>query len=250
MIGRTRVSQLLAGYRDRPPADRKAIADVLIALSDLLIDIPEITELDINPLLADATGVIALDARIVLSKPPSPVTDRLAIRPYPETLVRQLDIDGGKLTIRPIRPRDADALHAMTERTQVEDLNLRFHGGIHHLTGPILARLTQIDYDREMALVAEEGDGAIAGVARLVFDPEFETAECAIIVRSDIQRHGVGQALTTDLLAYARTRGARTVTGDILTGNAGTIELARRFGASCSLKTGEPDLTRATFTLS
>lgn len=246
MIDRTRVSRLLAGYRDRRAADRDAIISVLIALSDLMIDLPQVAELDINPLLADSEGVIALDARVVV-RPPSIGSSPLAIRPWPQELSNETAIQGRQVRIRPIRPDDADRLMAFAARTRAEHIQLRFHGAVAAINPATAARLCQIDYDREMVLVAEEPDGAVTGVVRLVFDPDFESAECAIIVRSDAQGHGLGQALLNQALDYARGRGALRVWGDVMSDNTATLDLARRLGAVCQRCADDLAVTQVEF---
>lgn len=251
MIEKTRVAKLLAGYRDRPPADLAAISDVLVALSDMIVDLPEIAELDINPLLADDAGVIALDARILVRQAPENAMNRLAIKPYPAAFCREIRVAAGeRFSVRPIRPEDAPALSEMARRTAPDDLRLRFHGAMHGLDGAAAARLSQIDYDREMALVAIAPDEGIAGVARLVFDPDFARAEYALIVRTDLQGRGLGRALLDQALDYAQERGARTVWGDVLIENADMITLARALGAHLEAVEGASELTRTTFILS
>lgn len=232
MIARTNVFKLLSGYRDRPPADLDAIARTLVALSDLIVEIPEIDELDINPLLADENGVLALDARIVARPFVGEPTRRLSIGPYPAHLAHDITLlDGAVIHLRPIRPEDETALITLGERTEAEHMRLRFHGPMKGLSHALAARLSQIDYDREMALIALEPDGAIAGVVRIAFDPNFETGEYAIIVRSDRQGRGLGRALMREALAHARSRGVPALWGDVLEENRKMIELARELGA-------------------
>ncbi len=233
MIACTRVAKLLAGYRDRSPADVEAIANALVSIADLVIDIPEISELDVNPLLADADGVIALDARIVVKPARGAADARLAIRPYPDHLSGSITLaDGVSFRVRAIQPSDADAIVAMARRTDPEHLRLRFHGTLREVSPEQAARLTQIDYDREMALVAIDASGAFAGVARLVVDPDFERAEYAIIVRTDVQGRGLGRLLLTRLLAYAKSRGVQRVWGDVMPESKNMLALARELGAS------------------
>jgi acetyltransferase len=247
MIARTRVAKLLSGYRDRPPADLDAVARALISISDLAIDIPEIAELDVNPLLADNAGVIALDARIVVRASSGSPEARLAIRPYPAALVHEIKLeDGSMFTVRPIRPGDAAGLADMARRTSAEHLRLRFHGAVRDLAPGAAARLTQIDYDREMAFVASTPDGAIAGVARIVFDPDFAAAEYAIIVRSDVQGRGLGRGMLGGLLQYARDRGAGRVWGVVLAENESMLTMAREMGAALERT---PDGVRTEFRL-
>jgi acetyltransferase len=241
MIGRTRVARLLAGYRGRPPADLDAIAQVLIGLGALAADLPEVTELDINPLLTDVGGVIALDARMSIRRPDA-ATPRIAILPYPEDLVRKVATRGGEaLTLRPVRPQDAPALIEFVDGCKPEDVHLRFNGGMLHLSPDLAARFSQIDYDRQMALLAEDASGAILGVARLVSDPQGERAEYALMVRSDRQKHGLGTQLFEAILDYARQCGLQEVWGDVARDNGRMLELAEGLGFR---REGASDLAR------
>jgi acetyltransferase len=226
LIESTRVARRLAGYRDRPQADLAAIADVLVRLARLAVDLPEIAELDINPLLADAGGVLALDARARLGEP----AVRPAICPYPENLVQPAEIGGHDLVIRPVRPQDAAGLQDLIARSEADDVRLRFGSSLHRLSDPVARRLSQIDYDREMALVAEASDGSILGVARLVGDPRGETAEFALMVRSDFRDRGLGRRLLADLLAYAAGRGLQEVWGEVGVSNTRMLEMADALG--------------------
>lgn len=243
MIDRPRVSRLLAGYRDRAPADLDAITAALVALSQMVIDHPTIWELDINPLLADHDGVIALDARIVV-RAGTKIADRLAIRPWPRELVRDTRINGRSIELRPIRPGDAASLMQFASRTRASDLRMRFHGAVSQISETTATRLCQIDYDREMVLVAQEADAAFSGVVRLVFDPDFEAAEMAIIVRSDVQRQGLGQMLLEEALRYARLRGAKRVFGEVLSDNVATLQLARKVGGQLRRAPEDATVTR------
>ncbi|MBX3499083.1 MAG: bifunctional acetate--CoA ligase family protein/GNAT family N-acetyltransferase [Alphaproteobacteria bacterium] len=219
LIARTRVAKLLAGYRDRPGCDIGALADVLVRLAELAADHAEIVELDINPLLADAQGALALDARIRIERAALRGADRLAICPYPKELEGMLSLrDGEQLPLRPIRPEDEPALLRLIERTSPEDRRFRFFHPIRTLSHRSAAALCQIDYDREMALVVEADDG-LAAVARFHADPDRVTAEFAILVRSDLKRRGIGSALMQALIGVARQRGIGTLEGDVLKDN-------------------------------
>lgn len=226
MIARTRVSNLLQAHRDRTPADLDAVADVLARLSRLATDLPEIAELDINPLLADADGVLALDARVRLE----PAGVRAALRPYPSELTTTVEVDGVVLTLRAIRPDDADRLIALVERCDPEDLRFRFGAAVRHLPLAWARRLAQIDYERQLAIVAEAPDGDLLGVVRLASDPEGETAEFALLVRSDWRNRGLGRRLLQALLAIARARGVRRVWGDVSLDNGRMLDLAEHLG--------------------
>jgi acetyltransferase len=246
MIGRTRMARLLAGYRDRPPADESAIADVLVRLSTLAADLPAIAELDINPLLADEKGVLALDARIRITAKPAV---RPAICPYPAELARTLEIAGDALELRAIRPNDALRLVDLVARSDSEDVRLRFRTGLKRLPEVWAARLSQIDYDREMALVAVDSAGAIVGVARLAGDPQGETAEFALMVRSDRQRQGLGHALMEALIGYARGRRYQRLWGSIARENKRMACLAGDLGFALETDEADVSLMRATLAL-
>jgi acetyltransferase len=234
-LSRTRVDRLLRGYRDRAPAARGAVGDAMIRLSQLIADVGEIAELDINPLLVDAEGVIVLDARIVVRQPVDGQerAARFAIRPYPVELERQIEHRGETLRIRPIRPDDEALLQRFIRHLTAEDIRLRFFGPLRELTHEMAARLTQIDYDREMAFLLLDGpkdDEELLGVGRLAADPGFEQAEFALIVASDRQRRGYGELLLRHVLTYAVTRGIKRVVGHILRENLRMLELSKRLG--------------------
>lgn len=235
LVGRTRVARLLAGYRGQPPADLDALYDVLVRVGRMAAELPELAELDINPLLADAAGVVALDARLRLAPVP-PGQDgsaRLAILPYPMELERQVDSALGPLTIRPIRPEDAQAHVAFFRALTPEDVHMRMFGMMRELSPQQLARFTQIDYAREMAFIATRpASGGIEtlGVARVVFDPDGERGEFAVTVRSDLKGRGLGRLLMQCLLDYCAARGVGLVEGAALSGNARMHALAASLG--------------------
>lgn len=237
LIDRTKVSRLLAGYRGRPPARLNAICDVLVAVAQMLADLPELAELDINPLLADEDGVVALDARARVSAVPTSGAARFAIRPYPAELARPLVWQGRLLQLRPIRPEDESLHREFLQACSPEDLQMRFFQAPHVLTHEELARLTQIDYEREMAFVVVDeqapGSPQTLGVARLVRDPDNVDAEFAIIVRSDCQRAGLGRMLMQALLDYAAARGTQRIVGYVLRGNVAMLELLKSLGFEC-----------------
>ncbi|WP_421998626.1 bifunctional acetate--CoA ligase family protein/GNAT family N-acetyltransferase [Reyranella sp.] len=249
-LSRTRVDRLLRGYRGRPPAARGAVGEVMIRLSQLIADVDEVAELDVNPLLVDASGVIALDARIVVRRPAGQErAARFAIRPYPVELESStVDRDGRTLAIRPIRPDDEPLIHAFTRRLTQEDMRLRFFGPLRELTHEMAARLTQIDYDREMAFLLLDGE-ELLGVGRLAADPGFEQAEFALAVASAEQGHGYGTLLLEHVLQYARTRGIRRVVGHILRENHRMLDLTKRLGfVREGGRAGEPDIRVAKIT--
>ncbi len=233
LIERTRIFRLLRGYRDRPPVDLDAIVLCLMQVAQLATDFAEVLELDINPLLADDEGVLALDARIRIAPASGPAHARLAIRPYPRELEGRVYLrDGTEIPVRPILPEDTPALQDMVSRASAEDLRLRFFQPIRRLPEQLAARLTQIDYDREMAFVSFDPDEprAITGVARLMADPDVRTAEYAIIVRTDWKGRGLGYALMNRLLNFAGERGIATIFGEVLRENDTMLSMARDLG--------------------
>jgi acetyltransferase len=236
LVSRTRISRLLAGYRDRPPADIGAISRTLIQLAHLIADIPEIVELDINPLLADDRGVLALDARIVIAPSDASGLDRFAIRPYPEELEDWILWQGRKVLLRPIRPEDGTQHVEFFNALDPDDIRYRVFIRIRELPRSQLARLTQIDYDREMAFIAvserEPGRFETLGVVRGIADPDNVTAEFAIIVRSDLKGQGLGPILLRKLIDYCRSRGIKALVGEALADNQRVIGLVRRFGGA------------------
>jgi acetyltransferase len=236
LIGRTRVARQLAGYRNHPAADLDAIAAVLVQVSKLVADVPEIVELDINPLLADARGALVLDARmrIAMADRAGSTLDRLAIRPYPAELEETVDWQGGRLLLRPIRPEDGAAHVAFFNALTPDDVRYRMFVRVRELQPAQLARFTQIDYDREMAFIATrtgpDGHPETLGVGRVVADPDNMSAEFAVTVRSDLKGKGLGIMLMHKLIAYCRARGTREIVGEALPQNAPVIGLVKKLG--------------------
>jgi len=235
VMSRTRVYRLLKGYRDRPPAALDAIAETLIKVAQLVIDHPEIEELDINPLLADDFGVIALDVRVRLEPTERSGPERLAIRPYPKELEERVTLrDGRAFLLRPVRPEDEPAFHLGFTKLTPEEIQLRFFTPLKTLSHVMAARCTQIDYDRQMALVLAEdgkpGEAMIGGVARLAADPDNERAEYAIIVGKELTGQGLGRLMMERLIAYARKRGIGELYGEVLRRNMPMLSLCEKLG--------------------
>jgi acetyltransferase len=253
LMARARVWRLLQGYPGRPPPDLNAIALTLVKLSQLAADLSEVAALEINPLLADAAGVQALDARIRVRPPLPPGTPRFAIRPYPQRLVERLVLrDGREIVLRPVRPEDEPAIREMLQRSAPADVRLRFFSTMRSFSHEFAARLTQIDYDREMALVAEaEEDGrkVLLGAVRIIADPDNETAEYGIMVRSDLKGHGLGSRLMTEIIAYARSRGLRRIYGEVLRENVTMLRMAGELGFAREDVADEPGIVHVTISL-
>lgn len=229
MIARTRIARLLAGFRNRPPVDHAALQGVLLAVSRIAADLPDVQELDINPLLVDAQGVLALDARVRLH-PLGRAPVRMAILPYPSHLERSVTVGGQDLLLRPVRPQDAAKLAELVDRSSRDDVHARFAGGLSHLSPEFAARLAQVDYDRHLALVAEDAAGDLLGVARMVGDPAGDSAELAIMVRSDVQHRGIGGVLLEALVREARERGLHSLWGDVAVTNEKMLALGAEHG--------------------
>ena len=236
MIRGTRVARLLDEFRGMPPVQREALEDVLLRVSEMVCELPELVELDINPLIADETGVIAVDARAVL-RPAAARRDRyghMAIHPYPAELVSVWQPrEGPQVTIRPIRPEDAELEKAFMRGLSSASRYFRFMDTLRELTPLMLVRFTQIDYDREMAFVAtlpEDGRESEVAVARYVTNPDGESCEYAIVVADRWQGRGLGRRLMEQLIAVARARGLRHMVGHVLAENRGMLALAQKLG--------------------
>jgi acetyltransferase len=229
LISRTHVAKQLAGYRDRPAADRKAIEFVLQRISQLLTDIAEVVELDINPLLADEHGVVALDARMRIAPANQKGSDRFAIRPYPNHLEERVEVGGRQLSVRPIRPEDEADFKAFITNSAAADPYFRFFHLTRELPHSQLARFTQIDYDREMALIAVF-QGELVAEVRAVTEPGNLRAEFSVLVRPDWSATGLDQVLLSRLIAYCRQRGTVQLFGDVLPGNQRMLDMAVALG--------------------
>ena len=231
LVGRTRVAKLLGGFRGVSPVDAHALHLALVQVAQIAVDLPEVVELDVNPLLADAQGVLALDARILIARPAR--RDRLAIRPYPRELEEAVALrDGRRVQLRPIRPEDEPAHADFFARLSPEDVRFRFFNLVREIPHSQMARYTQIDYDREMAFVATgpEREPETLGVARAICGSDGETAEFAIQVRSDLKGLGLGHALLEKLIRYCRARGVRWLVGQVLPDNRAMLDLAHALG--------------------
>ncbi|WP_434516707.1 GNAT family N-acetyltransferase [Dechloromonas sp. ARDL1] len=246
LIDSTRAAKILGQFHNMPPADRESIKEVLLCISEMVCELPWIQELDLNPLIVDENGAIAADARIVIDHAASATGDRYAhmsIYPYPVHLIQEWQMnDGQVVTIRPIRPEDADMEQEFVKNMSDESRYYRFMDTLRELTQTMLVRFTQIDYDREMALVAtitkeleDNVDGVEPyehqiGVARYVVNPDGESVEFALAVGDDWQKCGVGRKLMTALIECARMKGYRAVVGDVLSTNAKMFRLMTSLG--------------------
>ncbi len=250
MIAGTRVGLMLGAFRHLPAVDRAALDEVLLRVSEIACEIPEVAELDVNPLIADEHGVLALDARVALRacRPGMRRHAHLAIQPYPSELeAAETLADGSVLQVRPIRPEDSQLEEAFVSGLSQESRRLRFQSALRHLSPAMLARFTQIDYDREMALVAIEGaPGAEREVAvcRYVSLPDARSCEFAIVVADPWQRRGLGRRLMLRLIAIARDRGLVRMEGWVLAGNAPMLRMCAELGFTDHAVPGDPATRR------
>jgi len=246
LINRTRVSRLLSAYRNRPAVDRQAVIEVLMRISDLACELPHVEELDINPLFAGPSGVIAVDARIRVRRPPAALHRyaHMAIAPYPKHLVETAFLaDGTELTIRPIRPEDAESEQAFVSGLSPQAKRFRFMQTINELTPRMLARFTQIDYDREMALIAMIREGVRSkqlGVARYAINPDDRSCEFAVVVSDEAQNKGIGTRLMQSLMAAARDHGLKTIEGEVMADNAPMLKLMSDLGFTVRRSVSDP----------
>jgi acetyltransferase len=235
LVNRTAIALLLPAYRDVPGVPPEAVPLTLVKLSQMAADCPEIIGLDINPLLADENGVLALDARVAIHKPErlSPGQTRFAVRPYPSQWEGQLKLRNGEaVAVRPLRPEDEPAIASFLASVSPEDLRLRFFHAVKDFSHQFTARLTQLDYARSMAFVALDAKGEITGVARLHSDSRYERAEYAILIASHLKGHGLGWALMQLLIDYARAEGLKYLSGQVLRENATMLAMCRELGFS------------------
>ncbi|MBV8649185.1 bifunctional acetate--CoA ligase family protein/GNAT family N-acetyltransferase [Paludibacterium sp.] len=237
MIDKTRIGRLLGAFKNMPPVDRDQLAQALLRLSELVCELPQVRELDINPLVADDLGVIALDARIVVSavREDRKRYSHMSIMPYPTRQIRHAALpDGTPVTIRPVRPEDADMQQAFVRNLSEESRYNRYMSSIKQLSQTMLVRFTQLDYDREMALAVVRDDGAGGeeqlAVARFITDPDNEGCEFALEVADHWQGHGIGAMLMDALFAAAREQGLKMMRGEVLASNKGMLRLMRKLG--------------------
>lgn len=236
LIGRTRVSRILGAYRDVPAADTDAVALLLVKLAQLAADIPALRELDINPLLADGDGAVAVDARIAVT--PSRRLHRgrghprFAILPYPREWEREIVLsDGRRALVRPVRPEDEAMFREFFTHVTSEDLRLRFFQAVREFSHEFIARLTQLDYARSMAMAAIDPDtGRMLGAVRLVSDANYDRGEYGIMVRSDLKGAGLGWRLMQIMIEVAGWLGLQVIEGQVLRENTTMLAMCRQLG--------------------
>lgn len=255
LIERTRVSRLLRAYRDVPAVKPDAVAMVLVKLAQMAADIPDIRELDINPLLADESGVLAVDARVAVGRVERKFRGsgpaNFAVRPYPSQWQRHIEVkDGWRVFVRPIRPEDEPLIHEMLKHVTMPDLRLRFFAPMKEFTHEFIARLTQLDYARAMAFVAfDEKSNELVGVVRIHSDSIYESGEYAILLRSDLKGRGLGWTLMRLIIEYAKSEGLKAISGDVLSDNSTMLSMCRDLGFQVKHDPQEHDICNVRLTL-
>jgi acetyltransferase len=245
LIQDTRIARMLGAFRNMPPANMEALEDVLLRVSEMVCELPLLKEMDINPLILDENGVLAADARVLVEyRPPS--ADRyahMAIYPYPTHLISEWQMaDGTEIIIRPIRPEDADIEIRFVHDLSDESKYFRFMNSMQELTEIMVVRFTQIDYSREMALIAvteEQGREIELGVTRYAINPDGDTCEFALVVADNMQGKGLGQKLMVSLMEAARSKGLKIIEGEVLSNNHNMLKLMHRL--DFTVKASEED---------
>ncbi|MDG4551835.1 MAG: bifunctional acetate--CoA ligase family protein/GNAT family N-acetyltransferase [Candidatus Contendobacter sp.] len=253
MMAQTRIYQRLR-YSLLRRANLNALALTLVKVSQMVVDLNELTELDINPLWVNARGVVALDARVRLTPPADVPIQRLAIRPYPKELEETVALSNGReLLLRPVLPEDEPALQALALRASPDDLRRRFFQPIRELSHDMAATLTQIDYHREMALVAVgpglPGKAEVYGIINLSADPNNERAEYSILIDRALMGLGLGNRLTRRIIHYARARGIQEIYGEVLTENKPMLQMNRALGFAVHNDRDDPGLKHVVLSL-
>jgi acetyltransferase len=246
LIARSRLGALLAqSLRDLPAANEAALAAALVHISQLVVDFPEVGEIDISALFVDADGVLAADAWLRLREPDEP-SGLLAIAPYPAELEEYRTLGGELYLVRPIRPEDAEAHAAFFSRLPPLDIRYRFFSSVRELSPEQMARLTQIDYDREMAFIAvREASAETVGVARLVRESDGRSGEFAVIVQPDAKGKGVASHLMHRLIDWAKQQGLVEMVGQVLAENQPMLGFTRSLGFTLRRLPEEPDVIEA-----
>jgi acetyltransferase len=245
----TRVDRLFKDHRNHLPVDRERLEGILISLSQLVTDFPEIAELDINPLVILKGRPMAVDVRVVLEPKSSPAPMHLAISPYPAHHEATVQLPGmGELLIRPIRPEDAPLLSELFETLSPQSIYYRFFSPIKQISPATLARFTQIDYDREIALVAIQGSfpsEKLLGAARVILQRNLKDAEFSVLVGDPWQGKGIGAHLLATCLGIARERRFGKIWGAVMPENKGMLALGRKLGFTIARAglSGEYNLT-------
>lgn len=254
LMSRTRLYSRLSTNRGRP-VNLDAIALTLIKIAQMVVDIGEIAELDINPLWVNSEGLAALDAHLLIQPNSAPPAKRLAISPYPKEVERRFTLpDGRSFLVRPILPEDEPELRELVRRMPAEDIRMRFFQPIRELSHEMAARLTQLDYDREMAIIVTDpealpGKGTIWGVVRCNADPDMERAEYAVLVDRTMIGIGLGPMLMRYIIEYAKGRGIKELFGEVLRENEAMLRLNRALNFKIQATPDDPGVLHVSLKL-
>ena len=268
LIERSRVSETLGEWRGNTAVNMEALEQVLLRVSEMVCELPQLREMDINPFIVDEHGAVAVDARIVIDHAPQAYGsgpnhyNHLAILPYPARYAQIWPMPGGgEYAIRPIRPDDAQMLQGLMQHLSAESRYFRFVSSIAQLPPTMLARFTLIDYDREMALVAvakERTPGEngvmvetqrIVGVSRYITNPDQSSCEFALVVADDFNGKGLGSRLMLSIMDVAREKGLSEIDGLVLANNPAMLKLMRSLGFSVKTFAEDPDFKLVTHSL-
>lgn len=237
LIEETTVYKILQGYRGKPSADLRQLEEIIVSFSNLIVDFPEIAEMDINPIAISDGKAFALDARIIIDKDALDYTTQyphLVITPYPARYIMPWTLpDGTEVLMRPIRPEDEPLEHEMLTTLSEQTLKKRFFSVIKDITHEMLIRFCNIDYDREMAIVAEVKEGEkrrIVGIGRLIIEPDFRSSQFAVLVHDDFQGKGLGYTLIDMMIGIAQEKGLEEIYGIVLTDNDRMLKVCRKLG--------------------
>jgi len=255
LISRTHIARILGEFRNKPAVNIAAIETLLLRVSEMVCELPQIQEMDINPLIVNDKEIIAVDARIVINDDVSSTQyGHMAIHPYPSYLVSKWSLtDGTPLIIRPIRPEDASLEQDFVRNLSDTAKHFRFMGALHELTPAMLERTTQIDYDREMAILAVIRHGVediIVGIAQYVTNPDMLSCEFGLVVADQWQQKGVGHHLMLCLINVAQTKHLQVMEGSVLSTNSDMLTLASHLGFSIQQDNSDPSLKIVTKLLS
>lgn len=255
LIRNTKVVSMLGAFRHMPAVNMDALEEVLLRVSEMVCELPLLKAMDINPLLLDENGAFAVDARVEVEYR-QPSADRyahMAIYPYPTHLISHWQLaDGTDITIRPIRPEDAEIEHLFVQKLSDESKYFRFMNHVNELTPAMLARFTQIDYSREMALIAvtrELGSDTEIGVARFSINPDGDSCEFALVVADRMQGKGLGYKLMSSLMDAARSKGLHMLEGEVLENNHNMLKLVARMGFNIDISSEDRGIKKVTANL-
>jgi len=252
LIEQTKIAQMLGQFRNLPPADTEALVRVLLRVSEMVCELPQIQEMDINPLTVDETGIWALDVRMVVrhQSPCRSPYEHMAIHPYPSHLIRHRQLaDGTEITFRPIRPEDAEIEQAFVRRLSPEAKYFRFMETLHELSRDMLIRFTQLDYSRELAFIAtiNQAEQEIEiGVARYFTNPDGKSGEIALAVADEWQSFGIGTQLMGCIIDAAMEKNFHCLEGEVLANNVKMLRLMRKLGFTEWKRPDEPGVVMVT----